>query len=86
MKAPRLININLGVRHEEKVIVDTSGGKLDEEIYWRLGTGRINGRDLAVERKKCLDGSYEYRIGNTLINNSDVECWYAREWMDWRDA
>jgi len=85
MKAPRLININLGVRTEEKVVEDPNAGKpLDEDQYWRLGTGRVGGRDLAVERKKCLDG-YEYRIGDTLVASSSVEMWYPREFIQWRD-
>lgn len=86
MKAPRLININLGVRTEEKVVEDPNAGKpLDEDQYWRLGTGRVGGRDLAVERKKTLEG-FEYRLAGTLINASSVECWSAREYIEWRDG
>lgn len=82
----RKIILNIGVTLEAGVINDPkSDSYLTGDIYWRLGVGRVAGKELSIERKKALDG-YEYRIGTQLMNPSDIECWNASEFMEWRDS
>jgi len=80
------IILNIGIKLEEKVINDPSYERyLTDDMYWRLGVGRVANKELPIERKKELDG-YQFRIGNQIMNNSDIECWSASEYMDWRDG
>ena len=81
------ININVGAVIDLKAvsIPESTDYLKDDEVYWRLGTGCIGGRELAIERKKCLDG-YEFRLGGQMLNPKDIESWYAREYIEWRDG
>lgn len=81
----RKFKISIGEVREEGVIdCPDELIAVPESAYWRLGEGVIAGRLLNIERKTSL-GDVEYRIGESILRNQDVECWNGTEWMDWRD-